>query len=171
MAKKYLARLNGDIVEIEVLITSAGAADVGKLIGLDANGEIPASMLPSSVIGTEQKILAASEALAAGDFVNIWDDAGATKARLADASAGMSKKADGYVLAAVILGANATVYLDGTNTQSAGLTGGTDYYLSNTTPGKLMAAPPTTATHIIQIVGKALSATEISFKSDRPITI
>lgn len=55
--------------------------------------------------------IAASESLSAGDFVNIWSDAGTPKVRKADASTS-GKEAVGFVLSAVTSGSQATVYTE-----------------------------------------------------------
>jgi hypothetical protein len=107
-------------------------------------------------------VLDASEALEAGNLINIWDDSGTTKARLADA--GANKQADGYVLAAVDSGDPATVYSQGINDQLSGMTGGVEYYLSASVPGGVTDTAPTGSGNLVQRVGKAFSATELDFK-------
>lgn len=166
--KKYLAQSAGNIIEEASIQSSAGAGDAGKVVALDSAGKIDNSMMPTG-IGAETKLLAASENLSAGDFVNIYDDAGTTKCRKADAST--NKRADGFVLAAVTTGNNATVYTEGINNQLSGLTGGSYYFLSGATPGGSVTTAPSTSGHIVQEVGKALSATEISFEPSKPITL
>src|SRR5690606_35480393 len=64
--------------------TSAGAADAGKLAMLDANGRLDSTMMPVG-IGADTASIQASEALAAGDFVNIHSSSGA-RVRKADAA-------------------------------------------------------------------------------------
>ena len=110
-------------------------------------------------VGTD---FTASEALGAGDLVNIWNDSGTTKARLADASA--SKQADGFVLVNVDSGDPATVYSQGANDQLSGLTGGEEQYLSANVPGGVTATAPTGSGNLVQRVGKAYSATALEFK-------
>lgn len=104
----------------------------------------------------------ASENLTAGGLVNVWDDSGTLKVRLADASA--SKQADGYVLADVDLGDPATVYSQGTNGQLSGLTAGLEQYLSASVPGGVTSTMPTGSGHLVQRIGKAFSATALDFK-------
>lgn len=104
----------------------------------------------------------ASEDLEAGDLINIWNDSGAPKVRLADA--GASKQADGYVLADVDSGDPATVYSQGINDQSSGMTGGVEQYLSASVPGGITATMPTGSGELVQRVGKAFSATALDFK-------
>jgi hypothetical protein len=49
--------------------SSAGAADAGKVVQLDGSGRLDNSVMPVG-IGADTKVMMASEALAAGDFVN-----------------------------------------------------------------------------------------------------
>ena len=170
MAWKILRLVSGIITEIEAIITSAGAGDSGKVIAADASGKLDSSFLPTGV-GAETKAIASSENLAAGDFVNIWDDSGTPKARKADASGGVAKRAHGFVLSAVTSPANATVYMEGINTQCSGLTGGTNYFLSGASAGLPTATAPSTTAYIVQPIGVALSATEISFAPQQPIVL
>jgi hypothetical protein len=123
-------------------------------------------MMPTG-IGADTTVIAASEALSAGDYVNIWDDAGTPKVRKADAST--VKPADGFVKDACSSGANATVYHEGANGQHTGLTGGARYFLSSTTPGGVTTTPPSASGSIVQFIGKATSATSINFEAAAPI--
>lgn len=168
MSKSYLAVGAEGITEEAAIIESTGSGDANKIISTDAAGKLNESFLPTG-IGADTKIIVASEALSAGDLVNIWNDAGTGKARKADASGGVAKKADGFVLSAVLSGANATVYFEGTITGLSGLTPGAVYRLSATQAGKADVAIPTTAGHIFQNAGKAISATEITFEPSDPI--
>jgi hypothetical protein len=168
---KFLKRdaATGEVTEEATLAVSAGAASAGRVAELDANGKFDQSMMPSG-IGADTIVVQASEALAAGDFVQIWDSAGNVRVRKADAST-VGKAADGYVLAAVASAANATVYLEGQNNQRAGLTAGARYYLSDTVPGGITAVPVAGAGKTHQYIGKALSATTIGFEADDPIRL
>ena len=109
-AKKYLKQSAGVIAEEAGITTSTGAPDDGKLVALDATGKIDLSMMPTG-IGPDTATVQASEALAAGDVVNIWNNAGAFRVRKADATVA-GKEAHGFVLASVLLGANALVYFE-----------------------------------------------------------
>lgn len=166
---KYIKQEGGKLKEQAAISTSAGAGDAGKIIELDGTGRIDSSMLPVG-IGADTKSIASFENLAAGDFVNIFNDAGTAKARKADAS-DPAKEANGFVLSAVTAPAAATVYFEGTNTQVSGLTGGTVVYLSASTPGGVTATPPSGSGNIVQVVGKAISTTEISFEAAQPIEL
>jgi hypothetical protein len=113
-------------------------------------------------------VITASEALAAGDLVNVWNSTGA-KVRKADASVA-GKEAHGFVLAAVSSAASATVYFEGTDTQVTGQTPGV-VYLSATTPGLATTTPPSGTGQVVQRVGFATSATAINFQSLPPVVL
>lgn len=151
--------------EVSTVSTSAGAGDVGKIPGLDATGRLDTSLMPVG-IGAETDVITASEALVAGDFVNIWDSTGA-KARKADASVS-GKEAHGFVLAAVASGAAATVYrMSQSNTQRTGMTPGQRQYLA-TTPGGCTPTPPSASGNVVQFLGVAVSATALDFFPGNP---
>lgn len=146
--------------------TSAGAGDAGKIPALDAAGRLDSTMLPVG-IGADTASITTSEALAAGDLVNIWNSTGA-KARKADATVA-GKEAHGFVLAAFGSGVPATVYFEGTNTGVTGLTPG-PLFLS-TTAGIASSVAPSAAGNIVQRIGFATSATALNFQSQTPVTL
>lgn len=155
---------NGQRIEVAAVESSAGAGDEGKIVALNTSGYIDTTMLDPAALA-ETQVAPASENLAAGDLVDIWDDAGTLKVRKADASAASAgKKADGFVKAAVTAPANATVYFDGEISGLTGLTLGAEYFLSDSTPGGITATPVTTAGNLLQSVGVAKSATTLSFE-------
>ena len=167
MAQGFLARVAGKTKQIFAIIASVGAGDAGKIPALDSSGKLDMSFMPAG-IGTDTQIIEASEALSAGNFVNIWSDSGSVKVRLADNSNG--RAADGFVLDAVSSSANATVYpLDGTNSELTGLTPGAEYWLG--TAGGVTNTPldetdVANANKISQYLGKAKSATELISTDD-----
>ena len=167
MADKFIRLNSGQLAEKEATVTSAGAGDAGEIVALDGSGRLDTSVMPVG-IGADTASIAASENLAAGDFVNIHDATGA-KVRKADASNG--RRADGFVLAAVTSGASGTVYFEGSNTAVIGLTPGVTYYLSGATAGAATATAPSTAGHIVQEVGRARLATALSFEPEQPVTL
>lgn len=169
MADKYLYNNAGTITEKEATQVSTGTADAGKIVALSSTGRLDESVLPVGV-GADTKLIQASENLAAGDFVNIWSDSGTAKVRKADASTA-GKEANGFVLAAVTAGNNATVYFEGTNNQLSSLTPGLMYFLSATTPGTVTTTPPSGSGNIVQKVGRAISTTEINFEPSDPIVL
>lgn len=154
--------------EVVGLVTSAGAGDAGKIPQLDSGGKLDVTLLPSG-IGAATFTAVASEALAAGDFVNIYDNAGTINCRKADASNG--RRADGHVLAAVASSATATIYYGDVNNQRTGLTVGVDYFLSHSVAGGVVVTPSTTAGHLVQRVGKARSATELVVELGEPVEL
>lgn len=147
--------------------TSAGAGDSGKLPALDASGKLDTSFMPTG-IGADTASVSASEALAAGDLVNIWNSSGTAKARKADATTA-GKEAHGFVLTSVSSGATATVYFEGSNTGVTGLTPGKQYL--STTAGLATSTAPSTAGNVVQVVGYATSATVINFQSTLPVVL
>lgn len=72
--------------------SSSGAGDANKIVALNAAGQIDSTMLPE--IPTFSVL--ASENLAAGDLINLWDDTGTLKMRTAD-NTSATKSADGYI--------------------------------------------------------------------------
>lgn len=166
MANKYLEIGSTNLpTEVEAKVTSAGVSDAGKIIALDSSGKLDASVLPAGV-GQNVSIIPASEALDAGDFVNVWLDAGAAKVRKADSS--NNRRAHGFVRAAVASAASATVYAPGElNDQLTGLTVGADYMLG--TAGDATTTAPTGTGEIVQGIGVAESATAIRFNPVLPM--
>lgn len=166
MANKYLYNNAGTITEREGLVTSAGAGDAGKIPALDAAGRLDNSVMPSG-IGADTASITTSEALAAGDYVNIWNSTGA-KARKADATVA-GKEAHGFVLASASSGAAATVYFEGPNTAVTGQTPG-PVFLS-TTAGTGQTAAPSGSGNVVQRLGVATSATSVNFEAGVPIVL
>lgn len=190
---RFLALIGGRMKQVLAVATSAGAADADKIPATNANGvldptllnaattgnnkvlmtdgtgHIDSSVLPTG-IGADTASITTSEALAAGDLVNIWDNAGAQKVRKADASV-EGKEAHGFVLAAFGSGVAATVYFEGRNTQVTGRTNGAVQYLSAATPGAVVEAAPSGSGNVVQQVGVAVNATSLDFERGAPITI
>ena len=166
-AKKFLRLVNGVLTEIFGVQMSAGVANAGDLVSLDDTGRIHNSMLPVG-IGADTATITASETLAAGDWVNIWNDAGTAKVRKADATTA-GKEVHGFVLSAVTSGNPATVYFEGTNTQVTGQTPGPVYL--QTTAGRGGATIPSASGNVVQQVGVAVSATAVNFERGAPVTL
>ena len=165
-AKKFLRLVNGVLTEIFGVQTSAGAGNAGDLVSLDDSGRIDNSMMPVG-IGADTTVIPASETLAAGDWVNVWNSTGA-KVRKADATTA-GKEVHGFVLAAVASGANATVYFEGTNTQVTGQVPGPVYL--QTVAGQGGAAVPTASGNVVQRIGTAVSATSVNFEGGPAVTL
>ena len=140
MARTYIDNITGRNRQQRAVIESAGAADADKLIATGPDGRIDDTFLPIG-IGADIAMIAASETLASGAFVNIFNDTGTAKVRNADATSS-GKESDGFVLEGAASGAMATVYFEGRNTSLSGLTVGARYYLSAASPGASTVTPP-----------------------------
>lgn len=171
MADKTLQLKQNIPTEVEATVVSTGAADAGKIPAFGPDGRFDPSTMPAG-IGADTKVFKGSEILAAGDYVNIHDNAGTASVRKADASAANAgKKAHGFVRAGSALGADATVYFEGPNSSLSGLTPGATYVLSHTTPGGVLelASGTTTAGHILQVLGVATGTGEINAEIGQPV--
>lgn len=105
----------------------------------------------------------ASEALSAGQMVNLWNSSGA-RVRKADASSG--RPADGYVLDSVASGEQVVVYLLGENPFVSGLSVGRLWVGED---GAVTGTAPTSG--MSQEIGFAVSATRMTFQRGTPIII
>ena len=163
MADKPIQLIGGKLTEVEGTVVSVGAGDAGNIPALDSNGKLDVSVLPTGV-GPNVKVILASENIGAGKYVNVYDNTGTANVRLADNS--NSREAHGFVKDAVTSGNNATVYFEGTNDDLSGLTPGARQFLA--TAGGVTATPPTSGggAQISQLVGTAISATEIDTDID-----
>lgn len=191
-APRFLANVLGRIKMIATIATSAGSGDAekvpstnaqgyldptlinaattgaGKVLQTLPDGTIDPSVLPTG-IGADVKNMAASEALAANDLVNVWNDGGTVKARKADATT-EGKEATGFVKAAVALNGQAAVYFEGRISGLTGLTPGVRQYLA-TSAGQATPIAPNAAGNVVQWIGDAVSTTEIDFEKANPITV
>lgn len=163
----FLRSVGGQLTEVRGVQTSAGAGDADKIPALDATGRIDNSMMPVG-IGADTATIQASENLAAGDWVNVHNVSGSARVRKADATSA-GKEADGFVLAAVTSGANATVYFEGTNTQVSGQTPGPVFL--QTTAGAGGATAPSGAGNVVQRLGVATAAGAVNFERGQPVTL
>lgn len=160
---KYIADSSGKLTEVQPVNVSTGAPDAGKIAQLDATGRWDISMMPVGV-GAEVTIVPSFESFTAGQFVNLFDNAGAVNARKADATTN-AKPAHGFVLAIVTAPANATIYgISNKNTALAGLTLGVPYWLS-TVAGGVIATAPSAAGNWVQELGTSESLTEMVFSN------
>ncbi len=169
MSQQFMSFVSGVWQLISAIQSSAGAGDSGKIPALDAAGRLSSTMMPTG-IGAETVTVTASEALTAGNFVNVYNNAGTPNVRKSDATTA-GKEANGFVLASFASAASATVYLSGLNNQLTGLTVGR--YVISTTPGGVVpiASAPSTAGNVVQEIGFSMSATSISFKPQEPVTL
>jgi hypothetical protein len=147
---RFLTIVSGLTQLVTAISSSAGAGDANKIIATGGDGKLDSSLLPTG-IGAETETIQASETLAAGDWVNLFDSTGA-RVRKADGSNG--REAHGFVLAGVTSGQDATVYRAGINTQVTSPAPGATYWLSTASPGTGTTTAPTLTTgHTIQVLG------------------
>lgn len=145
--------IDGALQEVETIDASVGAGSSGGIISANDQGQVDITFLPPGAAGGTF-VRTASEGLSAGDFLNIWNDAGVEKVRKADRTNG--RVAHCFTDAGVALGAAATCYPPGeSNVSLAGLTIGAVYVLG--TVGAI--EPASTATiasgDLEQVVGSA----------------
>ena len=199
MANKYLKHLNGAFQEVEatsvskgaadagkiialdaggrlaegfmsrlIVAATAGSGDVGKLVALDGTGKLDVDMMPDGY-GEETTEIVASETIANGDYVNIFNDSGTIKVRKACAATS-GKEADGFVVVGGAADATLNVFKEGMNTAVSGKTKGAKQYLS-VTPGLATETPPSGPGQEILYLGKAITATSIVSEPRQPPVI
>jgi hypothetical protein len=156
MAQKFKTLVSGRDTLKEATVSSAGAANAGDIIALDANGQIDETLIPIFDV----KLLETTEALNAGSYVNIYNATGISKCRLADKS--NDRPAHGFVKTAYSIGATAKIYFEAGNNALSGLTIGARQYLG--VAGARTETPATTGLH--QFLGIAVSATEVNTDID-----
>lgn len=161
MVDKYVGLdSSGHRTEVAFKQTSAGAGDAGKGVALDSGGLISSTMLPTSGLTT----LTAFETIAAGDMINLFNDAGTVKARKAD-NTNISKRADGFAPSGVTAAASGAFNVgNGANSGVTGLTVGAEYFLG--VAGAVTPTPVTAAGTVLQRVGVARTATELDVLLD-----
>ena len=163
-----LPALNASGVLDDTILNASVTSAANKIVKLDGSGRLDTTVMPVG-FGTDTASIIASEILAAGDIVNVWNNAAVANVRKADGSV-TGKEAHGFVLVGAAALASATVYFEGTNTQCTGLTPG-QQFLSGATAGKSVAAAPTGAGKVLQRVGFAVSATSLNFNCTDPIVL
>jgi len=144
-----------------------------KLYVRDENQEIThdgSAWSASAVLAAPSATIQASEALTAGQVLNLYTSAGAARIRKANAT-DSSKPANAFTLSAISSGASGAIYFAGQIiTGLSGLTPGTVYYL-DTTGGALTSTPPSSSGNGVQEVGIALSATTLLFNPQPMIEV
>lgn len=168
-AEKFLQLNNGVPTGKSAVQTSTGVSEAGRIVALDDQGKLDPSVMPVGV-GAETDTATTSEAIAAGDFVNLYASSG-LKARKADASA-VGKEATHFALAAIANGATGTFYrISQLNNQRTGMTPGAKQYLSTSTPGGTQETIPSVSGQVVQVLGIARSATELIFQPSTPVVV
>ena len=148
---------------ITAVETNPGNAN--QIIATTTGGYIDSSFFAES----GQVTLVASEAIAAGNQVNINSSDGTV--RKANAASGLA--AVGFAPSVILQAASGVIYLqDGAvNNQLLALTPGLDYFLSDSSPGAITSVIPTTVGHLKQYVGTALSTTTLKQSWDGPLVL
>lgn len=176
MAKLLSLNTDGSLQEVQPITSSAGAGDASKAVQTDSGGKLDITLMPTG-IGADTQSIITSEALAAGDFVNIYNNASVRTCRKAIATDN-TKPAHGFVLAGVGSAASATVFVRGLNTlvalgsfTSADL--GKKAFLSPTTSGGAANTIPTTTGQIAQVLGTVenIGATATINFTENPFTV
>lgn len=163
---KFIVLESGRKKQKQAIDTSTGVTDANKILRTDSTGKIDSSFLPNG-IGDDAKILEASEAIDAGDFVNIFDDGGVAKIRKADAS--NDRPANGFVTTAIVLGASDKVFFEGANDALSGLTIGARYYLD--AAGNVTTTAKSAAGELHQFLGVACGATELTVEMSESVLL
>lgn len=156
MVKLLTLNTDGSFLELNPPTTSAGVGSAGQVPALASTGKLDISFMPTGV-GSDTVTIIASESLAAGDFVNIWNNTGTPNVRKALAT-DATKPCTGFVLTAYSASAPAMVYTRGLNSQVA-ITGltiadvGKKVFLSPSAAGGVTTTLPSTSGNIAQLLG------------------
>lgn len=166
-ARKYLTIANNRTTEVSPITASAGATSAGEIPALGPAGTFDPTLMPPGLAVLVAQ-MTASEAIAAGAYVNVWSNAGVFSVRNADGSV-TGKQVDGFVLQAIAAGATGQVYFGGMNTAVTGQAPGL-VFLSASTLGAGSPNGATGAGQTFQQIGIALSATAVLVDPQEPIT-
>jgi hypothetical protein len=158
--EKFLQLQSGKAATV-TSVQTGGSGKENKIPSLDAAGKLDITMMPTG-IGADTITAEASEALVAGNFVNLFLDT-TLKVRKADATAA-GKEANGFVLASFDSAAIATVYRQGDNNQLTGMTLCARQYLSEASPGARTETAPSATGNVVQFLGLATSETTLFFE-------
>ena len=138
---------------------SAFTGNANEVVATDGSGLLDPSLFPPGIAAKTVSATAVGT-ITVGAFVEFFDNAGTPSVRLADDSLGIP--ANGFALVAIPDTTVGTVFLSGSNTAVTGLTAGEKYYLA--AAGGLDQSPNvTTNGDVVQLIGTAISATEICF--------
>jgi hypothetical protein len=151
------------------VVVSKDEESAGEPVGLNEEGKLDASVLPSEV-GIAVRTYTANGALAANDLVNVYYNESQTRweARKADAS-NADSYASGFVKTAATAGSTVSVYLDGSFTLSSDITSEltSNRLFLSTTPGKPGNYDPEAV--IYQVVGFRIGDTIAEFEPSAPV--
>lgn len=165
----FLQRL-GTGFRTVVATTLGGAGNADKVVATGAGGFLDASLFPAG-IGQDILTVPATEAIAAGAQINLWNNSGVLSMRNADATAASAgKKSDGFVQSAVASGASGQAYrTGGPNTGVTGLTVGSDYFLG--AGGAVTTVQNVNSGQTDQYIGKATAANVLDQLAPQPFVV
>jgi len=162
MVDKYIALLNGIEQEVAGTVSGGTAGQAGQIPALDTSGRLDPTLMPVGVVADTYSGTAFESLSAANPFVYVRSDG-----QVANASATSGGNPTiGFVLANFSAAATALVYFEGRVTGLSGLTVGSRYYLSDSTPGGLTLTPVSGTGKLHQYLGRAVSATTLTFEAD-----
>ena len=168
MTNKFLTLLADGATHLVAAISSSGGiVDKEKIVATNAEGTIDITLLPTGLDTSAENMLAA-ESISAGDFINIFEDQGTRKVRLADAA--NLRPAHGFVLTNLALGDSGSIYTAGVNSQLTNLVPGRKYFL-NIVPGAIIPLINLVSGNLVQSLGTAISSTQLRFEFDEPIYV
>jgi hypothetical protein len=107
-------------------------------------------------------VFPASQAIAAGDLVNVYVTGGVMTVRKADAS-DPAKFCNGFSLTGIANAGSGPIQFSGFNDKVTVSTGAPEVWLSDVTPGAFTTTPPTTTGHLLQTVGTAVLGLGLAF--------
>lgn len=146
------------------------------LQGIDASaiteGEMNGGLIADNTVAPDKLVagtVVASEALAQGDLVHVWNDSGLFMARKACAAPGAAYEAHGFVLEAAAIGASVPVYHQGYDPFLSSLSPGAQYL--STDAGLVSSTPPAKPGSLVQQVGFAPNDYTLNFSPDRPVLL
>ena len=166
MANKFLALDQfGDEVELLGLETSGGVADAHKVVATGPDGRVDLSIMPSG-FGSDIEPIISSEAISAGDWINVYDHVGTRTCRKAS-NLDNTKPVAGFAKASFASGAVVAVYLRGLNDQIPIGTfddadAGKKAFLG--VAGGTTVAPPTATGNYLQALGPIVNVDEVGAK-------
>jgi hypothetical protein len=144
---------NNEPTQYSPVQSSSGTASAGQIVALNAAGQIDETMLPSY----EALTFTASEAIAAGAFVNIWNNSGTANVRNANATDN-TKPCNGWAPASISPSAMGTItFVDINSFVPLGsftiANVGQEVFLSTTSGGMVAASNTFTTGNLVQCLG------------------
>lgn len=173
---KYIS-LNNEGDEVLEQATRVGGLNYkNKIVMTNETGKLDPSLFPAGIgSGTGNSNtssfptdLLSLEYITSGSFVNILDDQGMQKIRLAKAD-DINRKAHGFVKDSVLPGDRVKVFIRGQIENQSGLIPGKDYFLSTSNLGGFTDTPPTSGERLWQKIGYGLEESILQVEIQQPI--